>query len=516
MSSMTDAPGLPRRSGPFAGRSLAGLLAVIACGLGFALLLTLVRVNWQPMESLDHGIANGLNDVVADNRLLVAVARAITTMGSNSVLWAVMILGVAVLVLRRLRRLAVYLVITGVGALILDPTLKALVGRVRPVVAEPIAHGGGNSFPSGHSLGSIVVYGALLMVLLPGIPGRARKPVIGVVAALVLLIGFSRLALGVHYLTDVLGAWMLGIAWLGVTGYAFEVWRRQTGRRGSHPLHEGLEPEAADDLRAAVPEQESVPHAALAGAGLAVAWVLVFGILVGIGMTVGRYHGGNGNILGDHTIPHWLAAHRTPFLNGFSYFWSEAGNTHWILDVGIIAGTIALAVIRRWRPVIFLVTVMFGELFLFLGAAAIVGRPRPDVSHLDGQLPTSSFPSGHVAATICLYVGIALLVLPRTRAWWRWLFVAAAVLMPVLVALSRMYRGMHHPTDVLSSALFAGLWLIDVGLAVRPNANLGPADDFRRLWQRFTRDPDRKPAPSAKRTDLAGSADRAKPAGARG
>ena len=218
-----------------------------------------------------------------------------------------------------------------------------------------------------------------------------------------------------------------------------------------------------------VPVRRPAVLALLAAAEAAVAWVLVFGLLCGIGIPLAGYRHGNGNILDDHTIPHWLAAHRTPLLDRISYLGSEAGNTHMILAVGLVAGTLALALTRHWRPVVFLLAVMFGELSLFLASAAIVGRARPDVPHLDGRLPTSSFPSGHVAATILLYAAIAVLVLARTRAWWRWLFVALAVAMPVWVAMSRMYRGMHHPTDVLGSVVLAAGWLAAMIWIIRPD-----------------------------------------------
>jgi undecaprenyl-diphosphatase len=97
------------------------------------------------------------------------------------------------------------------------------------------------------------------------------------------------------------------------------------------------------------------------------------------------------------------------------------------------------------------------------------------VAKLDGPVPTSSFPSGHVAATICLYGAIAILAFPRTRAWWRWALVALAVLMPLWVALSRMYQGMHHPTDVLGSVLLAAGWLTAMVYLVRPNCDLSSA-----------------------------------------
>jgi undecaprenyl-diphosphatase len=152
---------------------------------------------------------------------------------------------------------------------------------------------------------------------------------------------------------------------------------------------------------------------------------------------------------------------------------SEVGNTHAILAIGLAVGAVALAVARRWRPVVFLVTVMFGELTLFLASAAIVDRARPDVENLDGKMPTSSFPSGHVAATMCVWAVAALLFMPRVRAWWRWLFPALAVLMPLWVAVSRIYRGMHHPTDiVLGSLVLSALWVTATWWLIRPNRDM--------------------------------------------
>jgi undecaprenyl-diphosphatase len=99
----------------------------------------------------------------------------------------------------------------------------------------------------------------------------------------------------------------------------------------------------------------------------------------------------------------------------------------------------------------------------------VVKRPRPTVTQLDQHLPTSAYPSGHEAATCCLYVAIAILVIGHARGWWRWLFLIPAIAMPVLVALSRMYRGEHHPTDILASLLFSGLWLTATVLLIKPN-----------------------------------------------
>ena len=74
-----------------------------------------------------------------------------------------------------------------------------------------------------------------------------------------------------------------------------------------------------------------------------------------------------------------------------------------------------------------------------------------------------------MAATTCLYVAIAILVIGHARGWWRFLFLIPAIAMPVLVAVSRMYRGEHHPTDVLASLLFAALWLTATTLLIKPD-----------------------------------------------
>ena len=198
------------------------------------------------------------------------------------------------------------------------------------------------------------------------------------------------------------------------------------------------------------------------------AWVLILGIIIGIGELVTK--AGNGNVLGDRTIPHWFAAHRSPGLTHWSEIFSTLGATQAILIVALATCVVFLAVTRRWRPVVFVAAVMAGELAVFLVAAAVVHRPRPDVTQLDRHLPTSAYPSGHEAATCCLYIAIAILVIGHARGWWRWLFLVPAIAMPVLVALSRMYRGEHHPTDILGSLLFAALWLTATTVLIKPSA----------------------------------------------
>jgi len=453
---------------------LAPIITVSSAALVFAILLVLVRLQWAPLESVDRGAANHLNSLVAGHSALVSAIKGITWLGSDGVLWVVILGATILLAVRRRWRLAVYLLVTGAGAIVLDPILKSLVGRLRPVVAHPVAHGTGDSFPSGHSLGSIVCYGALFLVFVPATRGRWRTAFTTVVVALIALIGISRLLLGVHYLSDVIGAWAVGITWLGLTAFAFELTRLNAGQPVTAPVTEGLEPEAKADLRPAVPQTaaaRAVSHPGRVTASVGVCWILIVGVIVGIGELVTK--DGNGNVLGDRTIPHWLAAHRSAAWTWWSALFSSLGSTIPIQLVILTTSIVLLARYRRWRPVIFMFTLILGELFAFLITEFVVKRPRPDVPNMDAHLPTSAYPSGHVAATTCVYVGLAILVFGHTRGWWRWLFVALAVIMPIGVIASRLYRGEHHPTDVLGSLVFAGLWLTTATLLIRPNNDVG-------------------------------------------
>ena len=82
-------------------------------------------------------------------------------------------------------------------------------------------------------------------------------------------------------------------------------------------------------------------------------------------------------------------------------------------------------------------------------ATQVVGRPRPDVPHLDPAPPTSSYPSGHVGASTALYLSLALLAQRIPHPALRRVLTALCLLIPLLVLYARLYRGMHHLSDVL-------------------------------------------------------------------
>jgi undecaprenyl-diphosphatase len=117
------------------------------------------------------------------------------------------------------------------------------------VLPDPVAHASGYSFPSGHALNSFLCVGILIMVFLPVLRPAGKTVAYAIGAALVLLTGYDRVALGVHYVSDVLAGWGAALACIAGTAAAFEIWRREHGRPSS-TASEGVDPDAANEMSA--------------------------------------------------------------------------------------------------------------------------------------------------------------------------------------------------------------------------------------------------------------------------
>ena len=200
--------------------------------------------------------------------------------------------------------------------------------------------------------------------------------------------------------------------------------------------------------------------------------VVVWALLALIGLLLIHVVSSNGSPSWDRGVDTWFAAHRTPLLNTVTWAGSGIANTQSALAVTVLAVLLLRWRLRRWYESWVVVAAIVGELWIFLAVTATVHRSRPPVVRLDVSPPTSSFPSGHTAASIALYGCIALLLVglwPSTRS--RVIAVILFVL-PVVVGLSRLYRGMHYPTDVVIGALGGGLWLaVVVTTLMRPAAS---------------------------------------------
>ena len=116
------------------------------------------------------------------------------------------------------------------------------MNRDRPLVDQPFVNEPGASFPSGHSQAAVVGYGVLLLLLLPALSRTWRRIAVLVAVLMVIGIGFSRVALAAHFVSDVLAGFALGAVWLGLMTAIFRPWRH------------------IDDVRAAVTPPQASTH----------------------------------------------------------------------------------------------------------------------------------------------------------------------------------------------------------------------------------------------------------------
>ncbi|WP_052390713.1 phosphatase PAP2 family protein [Streptomyces sp. NRRL B-24484] len=193
--------------------------------LSFGLLLGLVAGGWGPLTRLDqhwvgalHGYARRHTAWTASMQTLGDIDGPVTMrvllFGAAAWLWAI-----------RARTLASWAAVQGALGWVLAIGLADAVGRDRPHFADPVAYADGAAFPAGHAMASAVTCAALVALAWP-LAGRAgRSWAVGAAALAVLAVGWSRIALGVHWPSDVLAGWLAAAALLGWVTVAVELWR---------------------------------------------------------------------------------------------------------------------------------------------------------------------------------------------------------------------------------------------------------------------------------------------------
>ncbi|WP_336923458.1 phosphatase PAP2 family protein [Aquipuribacter sp. SD81] len=447
------------RPARFALLSGLGLVVLLVAGAVAGLLLGLVAAGNEPLQGVDERVVDAANGLVPASPVLVKALTVLTWFGGSPALTLVVAVLAVALLVRRLPRLAAYAVVTGVGAAALSSGTKALVRRLRPEVDLPVSEAPGFSFPSGHSLGSAVTFGLLLLVLWPRVPPRGRPLAVVAVVVTVGVIGVTRVLLGVHYPSDVVGGWAMGVLWLAVTAVAFRAWRHREGLTRADDDGLATSPDERRALDPAPEHDRPLPHPARAAAVLLVTAVTLWGGLVLLGEVV---TGWTSLRAAEAAVVAAVVDLRTGPLTAVLSVAGLLGDTAGAVAAAAVASALAVVLTRRWAPGLVVLLALVGESLVFLATSTVVARARPELDPTAAELPPTSysFPSGHAAAAVALYGTVALLVLAWVRSRpLRVAGVTACAVVVLLVALERVYSGAHFPSDLLGSLVLGGVWV---------------------------------------------------------
>jgi len=227
---------------------------------------------------------------------------------------------------------------------------------------------------------------------------------------------------------------------------------------------------------------ESVSSQSLRSIARDVAWLLVpaaclVAVMVGLGYLVTEVLPSTAIGKWDAEVPRRLVEYRQQEGISESKLITSLSETPTIVALTALAAAVFRWKFGRWRESLVVIYAVVGETGIFMATTLLIDRPRPNVPKLDAAPPTSSFPSGHTAAAVCFYGAIAAIIIWHTRH--RWIKVVAVVVcaaVPLTIGGSRVYRGMHYPTDVLVGGLLGAIWLTVVIVYVRTHDAGGRRD----------------------------------------
>ncbi len=153
-----------------------------------------------------------LRSVHVTERPWVVLVLAVTELGAWAILLALPFLAGALLAYRRQRHLAIFVIASPIAGRLLVEAQKAVMGRLRPEQDNPMVIVESFAYPSGHAANSMIVYLLLALLLVDG--EQRRRWAIAAAVALSVAIGVTRVLLGVHWPSDVIGGWAFGLMWV--------------------------------------------------------------------------------------------------------------------------------------------------------------------------------------------------------------------------------------------------------------------------------------------------------------
>jgi undecaprenyl-diphosphatase len=187
----------------------------------FVVLTLFVMAGFEPLEAADGRVAHTLNAQVLPRPSVAGVLEVLAVLTHPNV-WRALAAVIAVLLFRcGRRRLVAWLAVTMTVGGVLGPLLKLVVARARPTFDDPVTTVSGYAFPSGHALNSMLFAGCLIVLLHPVTRGVRRVAVWAFAVLVVVITGADRIALGVHFVSDVLAGWVVAFATVTATTIAF-------------------------------------------------------------------------------------------------------------------------------------------------------------------------------------------------------------------------------------------------------------------------------------------------------
>lgn len=164
----------------------------------------------------------------------------------------------------------------------------------------------------------------------------------------------------------------------------------------------------------------------------------------------------------ETAVSKWFVAQRTATLDTVTAVWSAMGTTETIIGICLVVSAVVWWRTGQWWYAVVPAIAVAVQAAVFMLAALVVGGERPEVEQLDPAPATSSFPSGHSGASTALYVSLALMAQRIGHPWLRVSVTVVLFVLPLLVVCSRLYRGMHYPSDVVVGVL-NGLVCVVIG-----------------------------------------------------
>ena len=233
------APAAPEheRARRFGVRTVLAAVGVFLAAVPLTLLIVLVLTKSPGLRRVDESIEEHVHAYVVARPALEQALGVGSVLLHPRVMWAVAAVTAAVLWRRGRRRHALWAVVTIAVGGGLDTPLKELIARARPVFADPVATAPGYSFPSGHALNTMMIAAGAVALGWRATRGRPwhRALLLAGATALVLVTGFDRVGLGVHYVSDVVGGWLIGLAVVCATTAAFSVHLEPAEREPGDP-----------------------------------------------------------------------------------------------------------------------------------------------------------------------------------------------------------------------------------------------------------------------------------------